>query len=524
VLRAGYRPLLRFSLRHPWVIAGLALAGLLSTLLPLQQTGTEFMPELDEGDLMYMPTTLPGISAGKARQLLQQTDALISSHPEVERVFGKVGRAETATDPAPMTMIETFITLKPKDEWREGVTTRDIINELDAMVQFPGVTNAWVFPIQARIDMLATGIRTDLGIGVTGPDLSVIEDIGTEIEAVVAGMDGVRSVSADRAASGRYVDIDIDRRAAARHGMNIDDVHTFVRHAIGGANVGQSVEGLERFPINLRYPRDWRDSPEQLEELPVMTPAGRHVALGELADVSIDSGPAMIRTENARPTGLVYVEIGDRALSDFVAEAKQRVAESVDLPGGYSLFWGGQYAYMERAMERLSLLVPLVMVMIVGLLMLAFRRVTDVVLALTVVPLSLSGGFWLLWLLGFDLSVGVGVGFIALGGLAAEIGGIMMVYLNQALDQWRERTASEQTRVALRECITDSALRRVRPITMTQATVFLGLLPVMLGSATGSEVMQRIAAPMVGGVFTVWLAGLLILPAVFYLWHGRRGG
>ncbi|MDQ2070346.1 efflux RND transporter permease subunit [Natronospira bacteriovora] len=516
-----YRPIIHGVLRHPvWVLVGTLIIAA-TTFWPVDRMGSEFMPELDEGDLMYMPTTLPGISPDKARELLQQTDALIKQVPEVKRVFGKVGRADTATDPAPMTMIETFIMLKPRNEWRDGVTTQDIKDELDALVQFPGLTNAWVFPIQTRIDMLATGIRTDLGIGISGPDLAVIEEIGQQIEAVVNEIPGTQSALADRTASGRYLDVHVDRRAAARFGLNIDDVHEVVRYAIGGMNVGETVEGLERFPINIRYPHDWRDSPEKLEQLPFVAPNGTELALGQVAHIGVSDGPAMIRTENTRPTGFVFVEIGDRSLGDYVAEARARVAEEVDLPAGYSLSWGGQYQYMERAMERLSVLIPIVLAIIVVLLMMTFNRLSDVFMVLLTVPLSLVGGFWLMWLLGFDMSIAVAVGFIALGGLAVETGVIMLVYLNQAFRDWQESVGENMTRANLREAITEGALRRVRPITMTETTVFLGLLPIMIGTGTGAEVMQRIAAPMVGGVFSVWVTALVVLPVVFYLVRSR---
>jgi len=516
-----YRPIIRGVLRRPvWVLAVTVVVAA-TTFWPVDRMGSEFMPELDEGDLMYMPTTLPGVSVDKARQLLQQTDALIKQVPEVKRVFGKVGRAETATDPAPMTMIETFIMLKPRSEWRDGMTTQGIKDELEALVQIPGLTNAWVFPIQTRIDMLATGIRTDLGIGISGPDLEVIEELGQEIEAVVNEISGTQSAFADRTASGRYLNVDVNRQAAARFGLNIADVHEVVRYAIGGANVGETVEGLERFPINLRYPHDWRDSPEKLEQLPFVAPNGSELALGQVASIEVADGPAMIRTENTRPTGFVFVEIGERSLGDYVAEARQRVSEQVDLPSGYSLSWGGQYQYMERAMERLSVLVPIVLAIILVLLMMTFNRFSDVLMVMATVPLSLVGGFWLMWLMGFDMSIAVAVGFIALGGLAVETGVIMLVYLNQAFTDWRESVGENMTRSNLREAVMSGALRRVRPITMTETTVFLGLLPIMIGTGTGAEVMQRIAAPMVGGVFSVWITALVVLPAIYYLWHAR---
>lgn len=518
-LRRRYEPIIGGALRHPrWVLAGAAVL-LVSTLWPLSQTGTEFMPELDEGDLMYMPTTLPGLSPAKAQELLQQTDAAIRQVPEVARVLGKAGRADTATDPAPLTMIETFITLKPRSEWRAGMTTARIIDELDALVQVPGVTNAWVFPIQTRIDMLQTGIRTDVGVRVTGPDLATIQAITERIETLVAEMPGTRTAFADRPADGRYLTLDVDRVAAARHGMNIADVHETVRYGIGGADVTETVEGLERFPVNVRFHADWRDSPAQLAELPVVTPAGTHVPLGELAAVRIDDGPAMIRTENTRPANFVYVDIEGRDLAGWVADARRRIAEGIALPPGYAVSFAGQYEYLERARARLGILVPLTLAIIVVLLMLTFRRASDSLLVLGAIPLSLAGGLWLMWALGHQLSVGVAVGFIALGGLAAETGVIMVTYLNQALDRWRD--AGVRTRDSLRTAIADGASLRVRPITMTEATVFVGLLPVMFGSGTGSEVMQRIAAPMIGGVFTVWLVALFVLPAAYYLWHAR---
>ena len=521
-VKTAYRPLIALVLRRPvWVLLATAVL-VVATSWPASRIGTEFMPEFDEGSLMYMPITLPGLSPDKARELLQQTDAILKQFPEIDRVMGKIGRAETATDPAPLTMVETFITFKPRGEWRRGMTTRKIIEELDAMLQIPGLTNAWVFPIQTRIDMLQTGVRTDVGIGISGPDLDVIQDLAEQVTAAVADIPGTRNAFPDRPASGRYVIIEVDRKAAARHDMNIADVQDLVRFGIGGADVTETVEGLERFPVNLRYLADWRDSPDRLADLPVVTPAGTHVPLGELAEIRVAAGPAMIRSENTRPTGFVYAETDRGDLGGWVAEARSRIAEQVALPGGYSIAFVGQYQYMERARERLQTMIPLVLAIIVVLLLVTFSRLSDVVMVLIVAPLSITGGVWLMWVLGYNLSVGVAVGFIALAGLAAEVGVIMLVYLNQAVEQWRSaHPDAEMDRHALREAIREGALRRVRPITMTQATVFLGLLPVMLVVGTGSEVMQRIAAPMVGGVFAVWLAALLVLPAMYYLWHAR---
>ena len=522
-LEWAYRPLARFSGNHPWIVSMLAGVLVVSMLFPISRLGTEFMPELDEGDLMYMPTTLPGLSPDKARELLQQTDRLILSQPEVKRVMGKAGRAETATDFAPLTMIETFITLKPRSEWRPGITTADIMRELDELVQFPGLTNAWVFPIQTRIDMLQTGIRTDVGIEITGPDLTEIQSLAEQIEAVVTELPGATNAFADRPAGGRYIEIRPDRVAAARHGMNIADVQDVVRFGIGGMDVTETVEGLERFPINLRFPADWRDSPEKLRQLPIVTPAGTHIALGEIAGVEVADGPAMIRTENTRPAGFVFVDIEGRDLAGWVREARAAIDEQVELPGGYSIGFAGQYEYLERARERLTVLIPLVLAIIVVLLLMVFRSLFEVTMVLITIPLSLAGGFWLMWLLDFQMSVGVAVGFIALGGLAAETGVIMLVYLNNAYQRFRQEIGERAfTRADLRDAVVEGACQRVRPITMTETTVFLGLLPVMFSTGTGAEVMQRIAAPMVGGVFTVWIVALLVMPALYYLWHRRE--
>ncbi len=518
-LERGYRPLIAFSVRHPWPVLLISVLLVVSALWPAARIGSEFMPELDEGSLMYMPTTLPAISPDKARELLQQTDRLIAKHPEVERVMGKIGRAETATDPAPLSMLETFITLKPRNEWRPGMRTKDIIDELDAMLQIPGLTNAWVFPIQTRIDMLQTGIQTDVGILVTGPDLNEIERLSLEIADAVAAMPGTLSAFADRPGGGRYVNIDIDRLAAARHGLDITTIHDTIRYGIGGARIMDTIEGLERYPVHLRYLPDFRDSIEDLGNLPLIAANGAQVALAEVAEIRIENGPPAIRTENTRPSGVVYVELDSSDLGGWVNMARADIAESIELPAGYSIAFRGRYEYLERATERFKLLIPLTLAIIVVLLMMTFNRLSDVAMVLLVAPLSLVGGLWLMWLLGYNFSIGVSVGFIALAGLAAEVCVLMLVYLDQA---WRERKAKTTgTRAELREAVTSAALRRIRPITMTQATVFTGLLPVMLSTGTGSELMQRIAAPMVGGVFAVWLSALLVLPAVYYLWQGR---
>ncbi len=521
VLVAGYRPFINSVLKAPKAVLGISLVLIIIGFWPVTQIGSEFMPDLDEGDLMYMPTTFPGVSVGKAQELLQQTDKLIRTLPEVKRVFGKVGRAETATDPAPLTMIETTIQLHPRDQWREGMTTDKLKQELDDLIQFPGLTNAWVMPIKTRIDMLATGIKTPVGIKVSGPDLQVIQEVGKRIEEVVQTVPGTVSAYSERVAGGRYVTVDIDRIAAARFGMNISDVQDVVSTALGGMKVTQTVEGLERYPINVRYPRDLRDSLEGLRNLPVVTPAGARIPLGEVADIRVEAGPAMIKSEDARPNGWTFVDIKGRDLGSYVAEAQQVVLDKVELPAGYSISWSGQYEYMVRAKERLQTVVPVTLAIIVLLLYFNFRKISEVLIIMGTLPLALIGGFWLLYLLDYNMSVAVGVGFIALAGVAVEIGVVMLVYLNQALER-HQREAEQQSRQMtirdVREAVTEGALLRVRPIMMTVAAIVVGLLPIMLGGGTGSEVMRRIAAPMVGGMISATVLTLVILPAVFLLW------
>jgi Cu(I)/Ag(I) efflux system membrane protein CusA/SilA len=521
VLVAVYRPFINAILKAPVLVLLIAIAVVVVGMWPASKLGSEFMPDLDEGDLMYMPTTFPGVSVGKAQELLQQTDKLIRTIPEVERVFGKVGRAETATDPAPLTMIETTIMLKPRDQWRPGMTTEKLKMELENTVKFPGLTNAWVMPIKTRIDMLATGIKTPVGIKVSGPDLSVIQDIGRKIEEVVQQVPGTASVYSERVAGGRYIVADVDRVAASRHGLNINQVHDVIRTAVGGMNVAQSVEGLERYPINMRYPRDVRDSVEKLRNLPVVTPMGARIPLGEVADVRVEMGPAMIKSENARPNGWTFVDIAGRDVGSYVEEARIVVQDGVDLPPGYSINWSGQYEYMVRAKERLSIVVPVTLLIIMLLLYLNFRNLIEVLIIMGTLPLALVGGFWLLYLLGYNLSVAVGVGFIALAGVAVEIGVVMLVYLNQTIAKQRAAANHENrplTTEDIRTAVIDGALMRVRPIMMTVTTIIAGLLPIMLGGGTGSEVMRRIAAPMVGGMVSATLLTLVVIPAVFLIW------
>ena len=525
ILVAVYRPFISLVLKMPKTVLVITLFIVVVSYWPLSQLGSEFMPELDEGDLLYMPSTFPAVSIGKAQELLQQTDKLIMTVPEVKRVFGKVGRAESATDPAPLTMIETTILLKPREQWREGMTMEKLKHELNQLIQIPGLTNAWVMPIKNRIDMLATGIKTPVGIKVAGPDLDEIQEVGKEIEKVLKEVPGTVSVYSERVADGRYVTVDIDRIAAARFALNIADIQEVVRTALGGMSVGMSVEGLERYPINIRYPRDVRDSLEKLRNLPVITPAGAHIPLAEVADIRIDDGPGLIKTENARLNGWIYIDIEGRDLGSYVNDAQQAVADKVELPAGYSITWTGQYEFMLRAIERLTTVVPITLAIIVLLLYLNFRNMIEVLIIMGTLPLALVGGFWLLYWLGYNMSVAVGVGFIALAGVAVEIGVIMLVYLNQAFDKHRNKVEQAGQILTVQEvkaAVIDGALLRVRPIMMTVATIIAGLLPIMLGSGTGSEFMRRIAAPMVGGMVSATVLTLVVIPAVFLLWKQRN--
>ena len=485
--------------------------------------GSEFMPELFEGDLMYMPTTLPGLSIGKAQALLQQTDRLIRQHPEVVRVFGKVGRADTATDPAPLTMIETLIQLKPRAQWREGMTLEKLIDELDATVKFPGLTNAWIMPIKTRIDMLATGIKTPVGIKVAGPDLDTIESIGRDIERALKQVPGTLSAYSERVGAGRYIEIVPKRLAAARLGLNIEDINQVVSAAVGGINITETVEGLERYPVNVRFPREQRDDPAKLRELPLVTPAGAQIPLSQVADVRVVDGPPMLKSENARLNGWTFVDIRGVDLGSYVRSAREAVSNTVDLPPGYSVTFSGQYEYMLRAQQRLAQVVPLTLTIIFALLYLSFRRVGDAVLVMLSLPFALVGGFWFIWLLGYELSVAVAVGFIALAGVAAEFGVVMLIYLENALKRYREENRLNSID-DLKAAIEEGAVLRVRPKAMTVAVIIAGLLPIMLSAGTGSELMQRIAAPMVGGMITAPLLSLYVVPAIYLQWKRRQLG
>lgn len=511
-----YRPVINLVLKYRWVSIIIVLVILGVTLFPLNQIGSEFMPPLYEGDLLYMPTTLPGISITKAKELLQQTDKIIASFPEVETVFGKVGRAETATDPAPLSMIETTILLKPMDEWRKGLTPEMLVDSLDNAIQFPGLTNAWTMPIKTRIDMLATGIKTPVGIKIMGPDLDSLNALGERIEVLVRTIPGTRSVYAERVTGGNYVDFVIDRRRASAYGLNVGDINEVIQSAVGGMNLSWTVQGLERYPINLRYPRELRDNLEALSRVLIPTPSGAQIPLGQLAQIEVSKGPAGIKSENARPTAWVYVDIKGVDLGSYVKQAQAKVSSEIFLPAGYSLVWSGQYEYMQAAAKQLNIIVPLTILVIFLLLYFLFKNFTHSLIVMLSLPFSLVGGVWLFYIFGFNTSVAVYVGFIALAGLAAETGVVMLVYLNEAVARYNKeaRLNSEDD---LKAAVKEGAVERVRPKLMTVSTTMLALLPALFSTGTGSEVMQRIAAPMVGGLISSTLLTLIVIPLLYFL-------
>ncbi|ASU37213.1 CusA/CzcA family heavy metal efflux RND transporter [Herbaspirillum sp. meg3] len=516
-----YRPLLEAVLRRPkatLVIAGLAL---LTTLWPISRLGGEFLPQMDEGDLLYMPSALPGLSASKASELLQQTDRLIKTVPEVASVFGKAGRAESATDPAPLEMFETTIQFKPRDQWRSGMTPAKLIDELDRVVKVPGLSNIWVPPIRNRLDMLATGIKSPIGVKVSGTSLADIDKTAQEIEQVAKLVPGVSSALAERLSGGRYVDVDIDRSTAANYGLNIADVQSIVSSAIGGENVGETVEGLARYPISVRYPREIRDSLEKLRNLPILTGSGQQITLGTVAKLKISDGPPMLKSENARPSGWIYVDVRDRDLASVVADLRTAVAAKVKLAPGLSIAYSGQFEYLERANARLKLVVPATLLIIFVLLYLTFRRFDEAALIMASLPFALVGGIWFLYLQGYNLSVATGVGFIALAGVSAEFGVVMLLYLKQAVAA-RQGTGATLTITVLEDAIREGAVLRVRPKAMTVAVILAGLVPILWGSGAGSEVMSRIAAPMVGGMITAPLLSMFVIPAAYRLMRGRQ--
>jgi Cu(I)/Ag(I) efflux system membrane protein CusA/SilA len=519
-LIAIYRPALKTALRVPALTLAAAVLVAVATLWPASRIGGEFMPPLDEGDLLYMPSALPGISAGKVSELLQQTDRLIKTVPEVASVFAKAGRAETATDPAPLEMFETTIQFKPREQWRPGMTPDKLVEELDRTVRVPGLSNIWVPPIRNRIDMLATGIKSPVGVKVAGAKLEEVDRIAAEVERVVRQVPGVTSAFAERLTGGRYIDVQIDRRTAGRYGLNVSDVQSVVSAAIGGDNIGETIEGLQRFPINVRYPREIRDSVEMIRDLPVLTERGAQIRLRDVADIRISDGPPMLKSENARLSGWVYVDIRGRDLSSAVRDMQRAVAREVKLPPGYSISWSGQFEFLERATQKLKVVVPATLLIILVLLYLIFRRFSDALLIMATLPFALVGGFWLLYLLGYNMSIASAVGFIALGGVASEIGVVMLVYINQAVTA-RAAEGKLNDRHELIQGIVEGAALRVRPITMTVAVIIAGLLPIMWGSGTGSEVMRRIAAPMVGGMITAPLLSMFVVPAAYLLIRRR---
>jgi copper/silver efflux system protein len=517
----SYRPVLERVLERPWTTIVVGVVVLALTAFPILRLGGEFMPPLDEGDILHMPSALPGLSAGKASQLLQQMDRQLKAVPEVARVFGKMGRAETATDPAPLEMVETTVQFKPHEQWRKGLTMEQLIEEMDRRLQIPGLANVWVPPIRNRIDMLATGIKTPVGVKIAGTDPAVIDRVAQAVEQAVRDVPGVTSALAERLTGGRYIEVDIDRDAAGRYGMNIQDVQSLIAAAIGGETIGETVEGLQRFPISVRYPRELRDSLSDLRQLPIVTSTGAQITLGTVANLKIASGPPMLRSENARLSGWVYVDLRGRDLQSAVAEMKEKVARSVSLPAGYSLSWSGQFEYLERAQAKLTVVVPFTLLVIFVLLFLTFRRIDEALIIMAALPFALIGGFWYVYLLGHDVSIATVVGFIALAGVAAEFGVVMLIYLKHA---WEDRLAAGQpaTPELLDAAIREGAVLRVRPKAMTVSVIVAGLLPIMWSHGTGSEVMQRIAAPMIGGMITAPLLSLLVIPAAYRILRRRE--
>jgi len=515
-----YHPVLEWIMRLKWFALFGAIAAIAITVIPFNRLGSEFMPPLWEGDILYMPTTLPGISVTKARELLQQTDKIIKTFPEVQHVFGKIGRAETATDPAPLTMIETTIMLKPEEEWRPGMTVEKLTQELDNAIQIPGLTNAWTMPIKTRIDMLSTGIKTPVGIKLAGPDLNVLEDLGKQVESVIRTVPGTLSAYAERVMGGNYLDFDINRDAIARYGLTVGDVQDVIQTAVGGMNITTTVEGLERYPVNLRYSRELRNNLEMLNSVLVPTPTGQHIPLGDLADLRFAIGPPAIKSENARPNAWIYVDLRGVDVGSYVENAKKIVEEQVDIPAGYTIQWSGQYEYMQRAQQRLLYVIPLTIVIIFVIIYLNTQSLIKTAIVFLAVPFSLVGGIWLLYLLGYNMSIAVWVGIIALAGLDAETGVVMLLYLDHAYEKFM-KGGLLKTRHDLADAVYDGAVKRVRPKAMTIAVIVAGLLPIMWSHGSGADVMKRIATPMVGGVITSGVMELLIYPVIFYLWKAR---
>jgi Cu(I)/Ag(I) efflux system membrane protein CusA/SilA len=516
-----YHPIVDFVMKKRWWVMAAALLVVLVTYIPFSKLGSEFMPPLYEGDLLYMPTTLPGISITKAREILQQTDKIIKSFPEVESVFGKIGRAETATDPAPLTMIETTIRLKSQDEWREGMTPEKLIEEMNNAVQIPGLTNAWTMPIKTRIDMLSTGIKTPVGIKIAGPDLNVLQDLGKQVEELMKTVPGTRSAYAERSVGGNYIDFEIDRDAIARYGLTVADVQDVFMSAVGGMNITRTVEGLERYPVNLRYQRDYRENIDALQRVLVSLPKGGSIPLEQLGNLVIRKGPPMIKSENARPNTWVYVDLKDVDVGTFIVDAKQLVKDNLELPAGYSIKWSGQYEYMERAAKHLSMVIPLTLLLVIVLLYMNMKSMTKTGIVLLTLPFSMVGAVWYLFFAGYNMSVAVWVGIIALLGVSAETGVVMLLYLDLAYEKFK-RNGILNNLSDLRESIFEGAVKRIRPKMMTVLTTMLGLLPILIGLGAGSDVMKRIAAPMVGGILTSLVMELTLFPAIFYAIKKRQ--
>ena len=516
-----YHPIVDFVIKRRWWVIVVAVVIVLITYIPFSKLGSEFMPDLYEGDLLYMPTTLPGISITKARELLQQTDKIIKTFPEVESVMGKIGRAETPTDPAPLSMIETTIQLKPEEEWREGMTPEKLIAEMDAAIQIPGLTNAWTMPIKTRIDMLSTGIKTPVGIKIGGPDLEVLQQIGKQIEKIARTIPGTRSAFAERTVGGNYVDFKIDRNSIARYGLTIGDVQDVFMSAIGGVNITKTVEGLERYPVNLRYQRDYRENIESLRRVLVPLHGGGNIPLEELGEITITKGPPVIKSENARPNAWVYIDLENIDVGTYVANAQKIIGEQVEIPEGYSLIWSGQYEYMERAAKKLALVIPITILLVILLLYFNTKSFVKTGIILLALPFSMVGSIWYLYLADYNTSVAVWVGIIALLGISAETGVVMLLYLDIAYENWKKK-GMLKTLANLKDSIFEGAVKRIRPKMMTVTVTFFGLLPIVIGYGTGGDVMKRIAAPMIGGIFTSFIMELTIFPAVFYLWKKRE--
>ncbi|TFG66352.1 MAG: efflux RND transporter permease subunit, partial [Gemmatimonadales bacterium] len=517
-LRWVYRPVISFATRRPWTVVVVALGVLAVTILPLRQLGSEFMPPLKEGSLLFMPTTVPGVSIAQAREIMRYQDSVLASFPEVETVLGKAGRAQTATDPAPLDMFETTITLFPEEDWRTGMTYERLVKEMDQATQLPGVTNAWTMPIKGRIDMLATGVRTAVGIKIFGPDLDSLQAIGERVERIMQTVPGTRSAFAERGVSGYYVDIDIDREEAARYGLNVGDVHGAIMASVGGTNAATTVEGRERYTVNVCYPRELRDDVQKIREVLIPAMDGTPIPLGQVARVEVLQGPMAVKTEDAFPVTIVFVDIETEDVGGYVREAQLAVADQLTLPAGYTLMWSGQYEFMQRVKEKMQLVVPVTLAIIFLLLYLNFRGVAESLIVMTALPFSLVGGIWFLWMLGYNTSVAVWVGFIALAGVAAETGVVMLIYLDEAYHK-RSLDGKMTSASDVAAAVQEGALERLRPVVMTVTAIIAGLTPILWSSGTGADVMKRIASPMVGGMLTATLLTLVVIPALYLLWR-----